>query len=223
MNTNLTEIFFDRAGKAYEGAYAENPGLLEFLQSIELPLNASVLDVGCGTGKPVSSTLASRGYRVHGIDRSQVMVDLCRAQVPGPNASFERQDMLAYAPEKKFDAVFAVFCLYALSRRQTADLLTRCAGWLAARGMLFLATIPAEEYPVDPSCFDADGLYASGVDNVFMGQTVKIALLTRRGWETLLDAAGFEVADSMTRDFVPPEDTGCQRERHWFVKAQRRE
>ncbi|WP_328297358.1 class I SAM-dependent methyltransferase [Streptomyces sp. NBC_00435] len=50
-----------------------------------------MLDIGSGTGRPVSHTLVEAGCEVTGIDGSSTMVELARQQVPG--ARFELQDV----------------------------------------------------------------------------------------------------------------------------------
>ena len=219
METNLTGDFFDSIGKTYESAYAHDDGLLELLQSAiaELPKETLVLDVGCGTGKPVSSTLAANGYRVMGIDRSKVMIDLCRMQVP--EASFEQVDMLDYDPMSKFGAIFAIFCTFALSRPQTVDLLRKLSQWLSPQGKLYIGTIVADDYPTEPSHYDTDGLYASGMDNQFMSQTVTISLLSKQGWETFLREQGLQILETSSREFQPAAQ--CGKEQHYFIKAEK--
>lgn len=39
-----------------------------------LPAGASVLDLGCGHGTPLSALLVKNGFEVHGIDASPVLV-----------------------------------------------------------------------------------------------------------------------------------------------------
>ena len=219
METNLTRDFFDSVGKAYESTYAGNACLLDFLKGAveELPKGSMILDVGCGTGKPVSSTLAAHGYRVTGIDRSKVMIDLCRTQVPG--ATFEQVDMLDYDPGTKFGAIFAVFCTFALSRAQTVELLRKLSQWLLPKGKLYIVTIAADDYPTEPSHYDTDGLYASGMDNEFMGQTVTISLLSKQGWETFLGKEGLQILETTTHEFDPGAQ--CGKEQHYFIKAEK--
>ncbi|KAM5445653.1 hypothetical protein MaudCBS49596_007299 [Microsporum audouinii] len=55
------EALFDTLGKRYEDAFANDPNLKEFLRFAmkSLPNHSKVLDVGCGTGKPVADILAS--------------------------------------------------------------------------------------------------------------------------------------------------------------------
>ncbi|MCJ1324840.1 hypothetical protein MMC10_001502 [Thelotrema lepadinum] len=219
METNLTENFFDHHAKAYETTYADNPGILEFLERAagKLPPSAAILDVGCGTGKPVSSTLAAQGYRVYGIDRSQAMIDLCRAQVP--SGSFEKADMLTYSPKMQFDAIFGVFVFFALSRRQLSETLFKFSRWLKPGGTLCLGVIAADGYAAEPCNFDSDGLFASDVDNEFLGEKVKISLVTRKGWKIFLEQGGFEIVETATYTFRLPLNVGEGVEQHDFIIA----
>ena len=48
----------------------------------QLPPGASVLDLGCGTGDPVSTTLAQLGFTVAGIDASPTLIAAFRRRMP---------------------------------------------------------------------------------------------------------------------------------------------
>ena len=48
-----------------------------------LPSGARVLDLGCGTGSPISQALIERGFNVYGVDASPMMVAAFRARFPG--------------------------------------------------------------------------------------------------------------------------------------------
>src|SRR5579884_2372054 len=47
-----------------------------------LPVGSTVLDLGCGTGLPVSKLLIDRGLKVHGVDASPSMVAAFRSRFP---------------------------------------------------------------------------------------------------------------------------------------------
>ena len=47
-----------------------------------LPAGATVLDLGCGTGIPISLTLIARGCNVYGVDASASMTAEFRANFP---------------------------------------------------------------------------------------------------------------------------------------------
>src|SRR5258707_7294428 len=55
-----------------------------------LPEGGEVLDIGCGCGIPVARYLSAAGYRVTGVDISDVQVERARQLVPA--ATFIRAD-----------------------------------------------------------------------------------------------------------------------------------
>ncbi len=74
----IPEELFDSIGPAYEIAFA---GLQPQLDSINWILHqirdqrpANVLDLGCGTGRPVCSAFADAGQDVLGVDISGIML-----------------------------------------------------------------------------------------------------------------------------------------------------
>jgi SAM-dependent methyltransferase len=47
-----------------------------------LTAGARVLDLGCGSGRPVAQHMSQRGLRVTGVDSSRAMISLCRNRLP---------------------------------------------------------------------------------------------------------------------------------------------
>jgi ubiquinone/menaquinone biosynthesis C-methylase UbiE len=71
----------------------------------------TLLDVGCGTGL-VTMQMAQRGYRCHGVDISQQMIELARknAAAAGVAIPYICQDAAEMAvPLRRFDAVISLF------------------------------------------------------------------------------------------------------------------
>lgn len=91
--------------------FAENRygGLLEKLYLDELTdhLNedATILDLGCGTGKPIMDYLLNKGLNVVGVDASSEM--LARAKRNFPSIEFVLEDMRKLALNRRFDAIIA--------------------------------------------------------------------------------------------------------------------
>ncbi len=105
-------IGYDAIAEEYEKVYGNNPHqvkAIEWLSSV-LPLEASILDVGSGTGIPTAKILSEKGFNVTGIDNSTRMIQIARKKVPKArfiemNIKRLRLDVL------KFDAITAFFSL----------------------------------------------------------------------------------------------------------------
>lgn len=72
-----------------------------------LPRAASMLELGCGTGR-YARQFAGLGYAVHGVDLSVEMIDEAR-KTPCDGVSFSCGDMRSLRLGRKFDAVVALF------------------------------------------------------------------------------------------------------------------
>jgi SAM-dependent methyltransferase len=70
-----------------------------------LPAGASVLELGCGSGWPVSRHLVENGLSVTGIDSSPQMIELCRERLPGQE--WIVGDMRKVALERRFQGILA--------------------------------------------------------------------------------------------------------------------
>src|ERR671924_677858 len=71
-----------------------------------LPAVASILDVGCGYGIPISQTLLQDGFTVYGVDASPTLVSKFRKQFPNtPVECSSVEDSLFFS--RTFDAVIA--------------------------------------------------------------------------------------------------------------------
>jgi SAM-dependent methyltransferase len=123
-----------------------------------IPIDADVLDLGCGAGIPMSATLAA-GRSLTGVDISAVQIALARANVP--SATFVQADMTTLDfPPGSFDAVVAFYSLTHVPRAEHAALFGRIRTWLRPGG-LFLASLGVEDSPDE---IEADWL---GVDMFF--------------------------------------------------------
>ncbi|PVH98228.1 S-adenosyl-L-methionine-dependent methyltransferase [Periconia macrospinosa] len=222
----LDASFYSSLNTKYEDAFAHDTGLIKFIQTVlpALPPHALVLDVGCGTGNPVASSLAGAGHRILGIDISPVMIESSRKAVP--SGTFEVADMRAYVPPEgvRFDAIFNILSLFTLDREAIESMSEKWSSWLPAGGLLCICTIPAED--CDPEVkgkgYDSDGLCARDIGFRFMGAQTFITLFTRKGWAALLEKQGFEIVKTMTEMHTPPHDADSEPESHYFILAKKR-
>ncbi len=108
------------------------------------PIEARLLDAGCGAGEPVARYFIERGDTVTGIDLSEQMLKLARQRVP--KATFHKMDLrtLEFPPES-FDAMTAVYVVFHIPRVEHAALFAGCARVLKPGGVLLL-TLATREY-----------------------------------------------------------------------------
>lgn len=78
-----------------------------------LPQNATVLDLGCGTGEPILRYLLEQGVNVIGVDASTAILKIAQANFP--STKFILRDMRQLDLGKKFDAIIAWHSFFHLS------------------------------------------------------------------------------------------------------------
>ena len=215
--------FYSSLGENYETAFGHDTGLVDFTKKAisYLPAQAHVLDVGCGTGKPVATLLHETGHYVTGIDISDVMIELSQKAVP--TGRFKLADMRTYTPDQPLNAVFNMLSLFALSRDDIEAMVPRWSQWLQVDGIVTVGSIAAEDCHPETkgNGYDADGLGARKIPFRFMATDITLDLLTRKGWEKILTEHGFVILETMTDTFAPPPEAGCDEEAHYFIVAKK--
>ena len=107
-----------------------------------LPAGATILDLGCGTGIPISLTLIARGCNVYGVDASHSMITEFRSNfpnVPVQRAAVEDSDFFG----RTFDGVVAWGLFFLLSAEVQLKLIEKVATILPSGGRL-LFTAPSQ-------------------------------------------------------------------------------
>ncbi len=111
---SIVEKGYDRIAESYlEGrSIFDNTRYLRQFCKLLLP-HSTILDVGCGSGKPVDVYLQRRGHAVIGIDISSKQIELARRSVP--QAQYVVRDM-AKLQEKEYrvDAIVSFYVLFHL-------------------------------------------------------------------------------------------------------------
>jgi SAM-dependent methyltransferase len=138
----------ERFGAGWEGA-AERADLLGLLPDVR---GRRVLDLGCGAGQLARHLAEAGAAEVLGIDVSERMLALARAEWAHPRVTYRREAIedLAFPPAR-FDLVVSSLVLHYVD--DYAGLVSRIAQWLAPGGVLVYST----EHPIFTARLPGDG------------------------------------------------------------------
>lgn len=166
----IAEIFFAQRATALRER--------KFIDALlaETPAGASVLDLGCGTGRPIAEELLRRGFRVTGVDGSAKMLAIARRIIPDARLLLGRLETVEFT--ETFAAAVAWDSLFHVERRHHAAIYARLARWIVPGGRLLLSSGGTE----DPGFIDA-----------MHGETFFYSSWTPQKVGELLEAAGFVV------------------------------
>lgn len=140
-----------------------------------LPAGASVLDLGCGAGAPVSTTLVELGCRVAGVDGSPRLVTAYRARFPGAEVACEPVEASAWFG-RRFDAVVAIGLLF-LNDEPAQRAIIAHMGRATVPGGHVLVTAPWQTATwVDPT---------TGLDCRSLGRAEYTRAFARAGFEVV--------------------------------------
>jgi SAM-dependent methyltransferase len=146
-----------------------------------------VLDLGCGTGRPIAQYLVERRCEVTGVDGAPAMVALFRRNVPGAEAVVA--DMRRLALGRSFDALLAWDSFFHLSPDDQRAMMPVFAAHAAPRAVLMFTAGPAAGEPVGD----------------FAGHPLYHASLDPEEYRVVLAGAGFTLIDVVLED---PEAEG---------------
>ena len=104
----------------------------------KLPVNARILDLGCGTGKPIYEYLIHEKFKVVGVDASEKMIGIAKKNFP--SGEFYVQDMRELALNQKFDAIIAWHSFFHLQQPDQIEMFSKFKELLFPNGMLLLTT-----------------------------------------------------------------------------------
>jgi cyclopropane fatty-acyl-phospholipid synthase-like methyltransferase len=148
-----------------------------------------VLDLGCGSGRPIARYLLDHGLRVTGVDASHEMLRLARAACP--EAELLAADMVSDEITRRYGAIVAWDSIFHVPKAQHATLFQAMSRWLEPGGPVLLSVGGSEDEFTAP-------MY--GVDFFYSGHAPDVtrALLERAGFDIVLT----EVDDPSSRGHV---------------------
>jgi SAM-dependent methyltransferase len=112
-----------------------------------LPPEATVIDLGCGPGFPITNVLVAEGLNVYAVDASPSFVEAFRRNLPGAPVVCEAvQDSSLF--DRTFDAALAWGLMFLLPADDQRRLIRRMAEILAPGGRLLFTS------PLEPSVWN---------------------------------------------------------------------
>ena len=152
----------------------------------DLPPGATVLDLGCGTGRPIAKYVVQRGFRLIGVDQSKSMLALARLEVP--EGEFIHADMVDVDLKDRFAAAIAWDSVFHVERRYHSALYRKLANSLDQGGRLLLSVGGSEAQNTLSNEVDAEGFTSEMFGHPFFYSGYEPNISRK-----LLEAAGFEI------------------------------
>ena len=114
--------------------YIEQPSIDEAISYLQL--GAKILDVGCGSGKPIANYLVEKNFDVYGVDISPKLIDYAKQIIP-ENKLFV-SDICDFSTDIKFDAIVCWFALFHIHAEHHLDVLKKFHAFLKPGGILLI-------------------------------------------------------------------------------------
>lgn len=200
MNPEEVVAAYDREGadwaRARDRTLMERPWLDRALMlSPRRSGRRRVLDLGCGSGRPIAEYLVDRGCLVTGVDASRRMIELFVETVP--RAVALHADMRGLRLSQSFDLVIAWDSFFHLPPEDQRPMFDTFAAHTAPRGVVLVTSGPRAGVEIG-RLVDADLYHAS---------------LDPDEYRHLWDEAGFEVMGFW------PEEPACGGRTIWMARA----
>jgi len=135
----LNKKAWNNIGKKVSSPYIEQPKFKEMFEEFcsKLPQHAEVLDVGCGSGIPITKALADKGFRITGTDISEKMVAAAKENIPG--GDFECKSMTEMEYKEEFDGAISNYSMLLLDPHNFKKAASRIIAALKKGGYFLLA------------------------------------------------------------------------------------
>jgi 2-polyprenyl-3-methyl-5-hydroxy-6-metoxy-1,4-benzoquinol methylase len=131
---------WDRARASFCGREREYiDALLE-----DLPAGSAILDLGCGTGRPIAEHVLAQGHHVTGVDQAAELLALARHRFP--QATWIEYGIEDFTISERYAAIICWDALFHLDRSMHGELLARMAESLTPRGRIMI-TVGGSDHP----------------------------------------------------------------------------
>jgi 2-polyprenyl-3-methyl-5-hydroxy-6-metoxy-1,4-benzoquinol methylase len=191
---------YTRKGKSWarlrkkESSLYERAWLDRFLGAI--PTGGTILDLGCGCGRPIAQYFVEQGYQVVGVDTSPDLIEM--AQASFPLHTWLLSDMRTVQLCRQFNGLLAWDSFFHLSHRDQRAIFSKFAEHTASGGALMFTSGPSHGESIGE--LEGEPLYHASLDP--------------SEYRRLLDTAGFHVIAHEV------EDSECCGRTVWLAQKQ---
>ena len=195
LASNIIEIYkkHGRAWTALRGQHLYEKGWLDQFLAL-LPQQAEILDLGCGSGKPIADYLIQQGHCIVGVDSSEVMIEM--AQQNFPAHIWHLADMRAVQLDRVFQGILAWDSFFHLTPDDQRQMFSQFSECSATGTVLMFTSGPAA---------------GEAIGEMF-GDALYHASLSPDEYRGLLAAHGFEVLK------MAAEDVECAGHTVWLAQ-----
>ena len=111
----------------YRHTSSLNKCIVDFSQKIKP--TGKILDIGCGSGYPITKYLSEHGFAVTGIDISENMIkEAVRQNLP--NAKFYLYDFFEFKPTEKYDGIIAFDSFFHFPKEKQTEIYHIISDWM---------------------------------------------------------------------------------------------
>ena len=140
MKQNTNQNVYDKQAMVYDGlrnqSLFERPWLDQFLQLLTKEEQAYILDLGCGTGRPISQYFIEQGHQITGVDFSPNMLKI--AQNSFPEQNWVVGDIRNISLKQKYDGIISWNGFFHLTQVEQCHALPVIIDHLKPMGILLM-------------------------------------------------------------------------------------
>lgn len=108
------------------------------------PVGSTILDLGCGTGRPMAEYIVSQGRRVLGVNQSEAMLAIARQWLP--SEQWVLSPMEVYEPGEGYQGALLWDSLFHVRRTEHEPIVRKVVRGLPSRGR-FMLTVGGSAHP----------------------------------------------------------------------------
>ena len=180
---NIIEIYkkHARAWTELRGNFLYEKTWLDHFLAL-IPQHSKILDLGCGSGKPIADYLIRHDYKITGVDSSDVMIEM--AQQNFPEQHWLQADMRTVEFEQKFNAILAWDSFFHLTPNDQRQMFRQFARFAQQGTVLMFSSGPS---------------HGEAIGDLF-GDALYHASLAPEEYRALLKQSGFKVIKMVAED-----------------------